>query len=347
MNDAKLDRLRAIYSGRDGFDILDPEFRKITEVFPTARDRLRWAFDEPATFFGLPYQREFEPGSLDVAVVGIPIDLGVTNRAGARFGPRAVRAAERIGPFDHVLRIAPARHLRIADVGDVPFSDRFDLSRCHEDIRQYFANLIEEGVVPLAVGGDHSVTFPILQAVGRQRPVGLVHLDAHCDTAGSFEGRWHHGSPFRQAVLDGVLDPERTVQIGIRGSDEFFWEFSYDSGMTVLHTEDVATLGVAEIVARARAVVGEGPVYVSVDVDCLDPAFAPGTGTPEAGGLTPRELLGILRGLKGLDVVGGDVMEVAPAYDPAGTTAQIAAQSLFTILCLVALRKAVESPPSR
>jgi agmatinase len=165
----------------------------------------------------------------------------------------------------------------------------------------------------------------------------MVHIDAHCDTAGEFEGsKFHHGGPFRQAVLAGVLDPERSIQIGIRGGAEFLWEFSYDSGMTVLHDEEVTAMGIPAVVAKAREVVGSGPVYVTFDVDGVDPGFAPGTGTPEVGGLTPREVLGILRGLSGLDIVGGDVVEVAPQYDATTNTAQIAAQGLFELLCLVA-----------
>ena len=177
-----------------------------------------------------------------------------------------------------------------------------------------------------------------MRAVGASRPVGLVHIDAHCDTSSEYEGsKFHHGGPFRQAVLDGVLDPERVIQIGIRGGAEYLWEFSYASGMTVLHAEDVARLGIPAIIEKARAVVGDGPTYVTFDVDSLDPAFAPGTGTPEVGGLTPREALELLRGLAGLDIVGGDVVEVAPQYDANTTTAQNGAQMLFEILCLIAL----------
>jgi agmatinase len=168
----------------------------------------------------------------------------------------------------------------------------------------------------------------------------MVHIDAHCDTSGEYEGaKFHHGGPFRQAVLAGVLDPERTIQIGIRGGAEYLWEFSYDSGMTVLHAEDVTAMGIPAVVAKAREVVGGGPVYVSFDVDGVDPGFAPGTGTPEVGGLTPREVLGILRGLAGLDVIGGDVVEVAPQYDATTNTAQLGAQCLFELLCLVAFRR--------
>ena len=165
----------------------------------------------------------------------------------------------------------------------------------------------------------------------------MVHIDAHCDTGGPYEGsKFHHGGPFRQAVLDGVLDPRRTIQIGIRGGAEYLWEFSYDSGMTVVHAEELAVQGAQSILALAREVVGEGPIYVSFDVDSLDPAFAPGTGTPEVGGLLPREALVLLRGLNGLDIVGGDVVEVAPQYDATSNTAHAAAQMLFTIFCTAA-----------
>jgi len=163
----------------------------------------------------------------------------------------------------------------------------------------------------------------------------MLQIDAHCDTSGPYEGsKFHHGGPFRKAVLDGVLDPERVVQIGIRGGAEFLWEFSYESGMTVFHAEDVPRQGVAAIVERAKVVLGDGPTYISFDIDSVDPGFAPGTGTPEVGGVTPREVLEILRGLRGLNVVGGDVVEVAPQYDPTSNTAHVAAQVLFEILCL-------------
>jgi agmatinase len=166
--------------------------------------------------------------------------------------------------------------------------------------------------------------------------VGLIHIDAHCDTGGAYEGtKFHHGGPFREAVLAGVLDPERTIQIGIRGPAEYLWEFSYRSGMTVIHAEEITALGIPAVVERIRAVVGDGPAYVTFDVDSLDPAYAPGTGTPEVGGLTPREAQAILRGCDGLDIVGGDVVEVAPQYDPTTNTAQNAAQMLLTILCLM------------
>jgi agmatinase len=314
--------------------VYDPLFKRVMDA---SSGTLPYA--NPATFLDLPYRPDVADsgdfGGLDVALIGVPLDLGVTNRAGTRLGPRAVRAVERVGPFEHVLRLAPIVDHKLADVGDVQFSSRFSLQQSHADIEAFFAKVVNAGVIPLAVGGDHSMTYPILRSVGQSSPVGMIHVDAHCDTSGPLEGsRFHHGGPFRQAVLDGVLDPERTIQIGIRGSSEIHAEFSHDSGMTVVHAEEFARMGVAAVIEKARAVVGAGPAYLTFDIDSLDPAFAPGTGTPEVGGLTTREALDLLRGLAGLDIIGGDVVEVAPQYDSTSITAHAAAQMLFEILCL-------------
>ena len=262
------------------------------------------------------------------------------NRTGARFGPRAVRQVERVGPYHHVHKLVPSAEVKLADVGDVAFRSRFSLADSHEDIEAYFTKAAAAKVATLAVGGDHSITLPILKALGRDRPqgrpLGMLHIDAHCDTGGPFEGsKFHHGGPFREAVLAGVLDPERTIQIGIRGSAEYLWEFSFDSGMTVIHAEELAEIGIARAVARIRDVLGDGPAYLSFDIDSLDPGFAPGTGTPEVGGLSPREAMALIRGAIGLDFVGGDVVEVAPQYDANTNTAHIAAQMLFEILCVL------------
>jgi guanidinopropionase len=343
MDKDKLATLRARYGEARGGDIHDPHFAKVASAVFTSPDRRKWPFADPATFLGAtfrPIQTDADLAGLDVALVGVPMDLGVTNRAGARLGPRAVRAVERIGPYEHVLRRTPLAELKVADIGDVPMRSRFSLADCHADIEAFYTRLVAAGIVPLSVGGDHSITWPILKALGRERPVAMVHFDAHCDTSGPYEGaKFHHGAPFRMAVLDGVLDPERTIQIGIRGGAEYLWEFSYDSGMTVIHAEDIDPMGVDAVIAKARAVVGDAPVYVSFDVDGLDPSFAPGTGTPESGGLTMREALAIVRGLAGLDVIGADVVEVAPQYDATTVTAQNAAQILFAELSLVSIAR--------
>ncbi|MCK8785465.1 agmatinase [Roseomonas sp. NAR14] len=339
MDPERLRALRERYAGNSGGAMLDPHYRRVAEsVF--SGDRRALPYSSPATLLSAPFLPGADPATagLDVALIGVPMDLGVTNRPGTRFGPRAVRGAERIGPYEHVLRLAPADGCKVADVGDVPLSSRYDLAACHADIEAAIRGWVEAGTVPLSVGGDHSISHAILRAVGRDRPVGLIHIDAHCDTSGPFEGsRFHHGGPFRMAVLDGVLDPERTVQIGIRGPGEYLWEFSADSGMTVIHAEEFAARGVAEVIAQARAVVGDGPTYLSFDIDALDPAFAPGTGTPEVGGLTTREALALLRGLAGLDFVGADLVEVAPQYDGTTNTVQAAGQVLFTEFCLLRL----------
>ena len=341
MDKARLDALRAKYADAKGGDIHDPDFAAVAAAVFTTPDQRKWPFADVATLLGAPYRPDapnHDFADLDVALFGVPMDLGVTNRAGARLGPRAVRAVERIGPYEHALRVAPVSTLRFADVGDVPMTSRFSLDQCHADIEAYARTLVRAGCIPLAVGGDHSISLPILRALGASRPVGLVHINAHCDTSGAYEGaKFHHGGPFRLAVLDGVLDPERTVQIGIRGPAEFLWEFSYDSGMTVIHAETLDAMGLPAVIAKARAVVGDGPTYVSFDIDSIDPGLDPGTGTPEVGGLLPREALAIVRGLAGIDIVGGDVVEVAPQYDATTATAQIGAQMLFELLCLVAL----------
>jgi len=336
----QLDHLRSKYSG-SAADMHDPRFQKVAQTIfseggtraapysgiPTLLSAPAFAVDPKAPDFG----------NLQVALMGAPMDLGASNRPGARFGPRALRTIERIGPYNHVLDVAPVHALRVGDVGDVPFRSRYSLPMCIEDLELWYRHVAAQGVLPLTVGGDHSITYPIMKALGAKQPLGMVHIDAHCDTGGEFDQtRFHHGGPFRLAVLDGVLDPTRCIQIGIRGSSEYLWEFSKDAGMTVIHAEEVSALGVAEIVRLAREVVGDGPTYLSFDVDGLDPVYAPGTGTPEIGGLSTREALAIFHGLKGLNICGGDVVEVAPQYDPSTNTAQAGAQMLFEILSLMA-----------
>lgn len=344
MDSNKLEKLRARYAASTAGQSHNPEFRKIVDKVFAGTDRRPKPYEGVSTLLDAPLRADAaqraDLGGLDVALVGVPMDLGVTNRPGARLGPRSVRAVERIGPYHHVHRLAPLSEMKVADVGDVPFRSRFSLDESVQDIEAFFTRIAAAGAAPVSVGGDHSITFPILKAVGAGRPVGLVHIDAHCDTGGPFEGsKFHHGGPFRQAVLAGVLDPERTIQIGIRGGAEYLWEFSYDSGMTVVHAEEFLRLGVAGTVKKIREVVGEGPAYVSFDVDSLDPAFAPGTGTPEAGGLSTREAMELVRGCAGLDIVGGDVVEVAPQYDATSNTAQVGAQMLFEILTLIVLAR--------
>ncbi len=339
----KLAALRAKYGSANGGDVYDPAFKRVADMLFNGGQRKK-PYEGVATLLDAPLRLDASDltdfGGLDVALIGVPMDLGVTNRAGTRLGPRAVRQIERIGPYHHTLKMVPSSMVKMADVGDVSFRSRYSLEESHEDIAAYFGKVVRAGVAPVSVGGDHSITLPILKAIGAKAPVGMIHIDAHCDTSGPFEGsKFHHGGPFRQAVLDGVLDPARTIQIGIRGNSEFLWEFSYESGMTVIHAEELDTLGVDKVAAKIRDVVGAGQTYVSFDIDSLDPAFAPGTGTPEIGGLSTREALALLRSCAGLNIIGGDVVEVAPQYDASSNTAHAGAQMLFEIAALVAIAR--------
>lgn len=337
----RLKHLREKFGEAGGGDIYDERFARVARTVFSG-DRRQAPFAGVPTLLDAPYQPAdgdiLDFGDLQIALIGVPMDLGVTNRPGARFGPRALRAIERIGPYHHVFDMVPVKEYSVADIGDVPFRSRFSLEQSIEDIEAFYISLTDTGIRPVSVGGDHSVSYPILKAIGRDRAVGMVHIDAHCDTGGAFEGaKFHHGGPFRRAVLDGVLNPDRTVQIGIRGACEYLWEFSYEAGMTVVHADEFHRMGVDEVLTRVVETVGEGPVYISLDVDGIDPAFAPGTGTPEIGGLSPRETQLLLYGLKDLDIIGGDVVEVAPQYDANTNTAQLGAQMLFEILCLTAM----------
>jgi len=339
MDEAKLKELRARYTDRQAFDADDPVLIAAARQVQSGDGKRTLPYSGIATLLDLPQAPS--AAGLDIALIGVPMDLGVSNRSGARFGPRAVRNIERIGPYHPTFRGVPKSAVRAADIGDVPFRSRYSLEQSLEDIEHFYSDLKAQGVRPLSVGGDHSITYPILKALGKDGPVGLVHIDAHCDTMGTYDGsKFHHGGPFRLAVLDGVLDPQRTIQIGIRGSSNMFWEFSHASGMTVIYMEDFMRMGVEAVAALARKVVGDEPIYISVDVDGFDPAYAPGTGTPEAGGLEPREGLALLRSLAGLRVIGADVVEVAPQYDPTTNTSLLAAQLLFEEFALMAFGRA-------
>ena len=295
-------------------------------------------YAEIATFMRAPLADSLN--NVDIGLVGVPTDLGVTNRAGARHGPREIRnASSLIRTCNLAMGINPYKLCRIADLGDVRFSNRYDLERQAEEIESFYRQIHNAGVLPVSAGGDHSITYPIFRAIAADMPIGMVHIDAHTDTWGEIWGsKFHHGAPFRLAVEDGLLDPKRTIQIGIRGGQNFMEgiEFSQSSGMRVVFIEEFAELGVKAIIDEARRVVGDGRTYISFDVDGLDPVYAPGTGTPEIGGITTLEAQQLLRGLRGLNLIGGDVVEVAPPFDPSGNTALVGASLMFDILCLIA-----------
>ena len=280
------------------------------------------------------------PSGVDIALIGVPYDGATENRPGARHGPREIRNMSSFTrAIHHVTRVNPYELCNIADLGDVPLSNPFDLQQCFADIAGFYRGVCAAGAVPLSVGGDHSITLPVLRAVAAERPVGMIHIDAHTDTSDhEFGHKYTHGTPFRRAMEEGLLDPRRTIQIGIRGAQnsEESWRGSEDAGIRVVYVEELASLGVAATLAEARRVAGQGPTYVSFDIDSLDPAFAPGTGTPEIGGLTPIQAQSLIRGLAGLNLIGGDVVEVSPPFDPTGNTALVGATILYEIACVLA-----------
>ncbi len=292
-------------------------------------------FAGPSTFMRLPMAR---PDQVDIALVGIPFDGGTTNRTGARHGPREIRnQSSLVRRVHHVTGISPFDLARIGDCGDVALSP-LDLNGAIDTISAFFADVHRAGARPLAVGGDHLITLPILRGIAKE-PVGLIHFDAHSDTYDEFFGnRYNHGTPFRRAVEEGLLDPKRMVQIGIRGSisDAGNYDFARQAGIRIIFIEEFMARGVDAVMAEARSIVGTAPTYVSFDIDALDPSFAPGTGTPEIGGITTREAQTMVRALAGLDIIGADLVEVSPPLDPSGVTALTGATLLFELLCVMA-----------
>ena len=296
-------------------------------------------FAGPPTFALLP--RRDEVGRCDVAVVGVPFDSGTSYRPGARFGPTAVRQGSRLlRPWHPSLRVAPFGAQQVADAGDIACNP-FDIKEAMDQIEAAAAGLLAEAAHLLAIGGDHTIAYPLLR-VASQRfgPVALVHFDAHLDTWQTYFGApLTHGTPFRRAAEEGLFSEEHSMHVGIRGPLYAPSDLEEDAelGFAAVSAMEIERIGIDGVVAAIRERVQDQPLYVSIDIDVLDPAHAPGTGTPEAGGFTSREVLGILRGLAGMPLVGADVVEVAPAYDHAEMTAVAAAHICYELLALMAL----------
>jgi guanidinobutyrase len=289
-----------------------------------------------ATMMRLPHQPD--PSGLDVGFVGVPFDVGTSNRAGARFGPRQIRTEScLIRPYNMATRAAPFDSLQVADLGDIAINT-FNLQKSVAIIEQAYDEILLADCKPLTLGGDHTISLPILRALCKKHgPVGIVHIDAHADINDHMFGeRIAHGTPFRRAIEEGLIEPARMVQIGLRASgyeaDDFDWPRS--QGVRVVQAEECWYKSLAPLMEEVREQLGAGPVYLTFDIDGLDPAYAPGTGTPEIGGLTVHQGLEIVRGCRGLDLVGGDLVEVAPAYDTSGNTSLVAANLLFEMLCV-------------
>ncbi|MCG5213182.1 agmatinase [Streptosporangium sp. KLBMP 9127] len=294
-------------------------------------------FAGPATFARLP--RLDEVGDTDIAIVGVPFDAGVSYRPGARFGPAAVREGSRLlRPYNPALDVSPFAGSQVADAGDIACNP-FDIGEAIETI-EHTADSLQARLV--TIGGDHTIALPLLRAVAKRHgPVALVHFDAHLDTWDTYFGaEYTHGTPFRRAVEEGILDTEALSHVGTRGPLYGKRDLAEDRrlGFGVITSSDVMRRGVVEVVDALRQRIGARPLYLSIDIDVLDPAHAPGTGTPEAGGLTSRELLEILRGLAGCNLVGADVVEVAPAYDHAEITSIAAAHVAYDLISLLALQ---------
>jgi agmatinase len=299
-------------------------------------------FAQPATFMRLPHQTDL--AGVDVALVGVPFDSGTSYRSGARLGPREIRAqSSLIRPYSYFQKVSPFERLTVVDAGDID-APPVGIDLAYAAIEGGVDRVLAAGAIPVIAGGDHSITLPILRAVARRHgPIALVQFDAHIDTWGDyFGGKYFHGSPFRRAIEERIIAPSQYIQVGIRGpmyGEDADFAFQRAQGVTTVDITEVKRSGVANTVAAVREIVAGRPVYVTFDIDSVDPAYAPGTGTPEVGGLTSYEAQELIRGLAGLPVVGCDIVEVAPQFDgPGQITALLAANLMFEFLCVLARR---------
>ncbi len=283
---------------------------------------------------------------LDIALVGVPLDLGATYRSGARQGPSAVREASRlIRQVNPTTKIAPYRLCNIGDVGDAP-THPLSVERSVEMIQEFFERIQAVGAAPISIGGDHTVPLPVLRAIAKNRPMGLVQIDSHADTFDEFMGtKCNHATFVRRAVEEGLLDPKRIVQIGLRGTrygdDDI--NYGYGAGIRMIPMDEYEEMGRAAVIAEIKRVVGDGPTYITIDIDGLDPKDAPGTGVPEPGGIMMRDAQMMLRALTGMDIAGADICEVVPSLDPTGITCINAANLMFELTCLVAVARSQQA----
>jgi guanidinobutyrase len=294
-------------------------------------------FGGPGTMMRLPAQATAE--GLDVCFVGVPFDIGTSNRSGTRMGPRQIRAEScMVRPYNMATRAAPFDSLQVADIGDIAINT-FNIFESIRIIEEAYDGILATGAKPLTIGGDHTIPLPILRAMKKVHgAVGLIHVDAHADVNEHMFGeKIAHGTPFRRAIEEGLVDPKRMAQIGLRGTGYTAEDFDWAAGLgvRVVPAEACWHKSLSPLMAEIRAQMGDGPVYLTFDIDALDPGFAPGTGTPEIGGLTTVQALEIVRGCRGLNLVGGDLVEVSPPYDPSGNTAITAAFLLYEMLCVM------------
>ena len=291
------------------------------------------------TFMRLPHVALDAPKIKDVniGIIGVPWDSGTTNRPGPRHGPRQLRDASTMIRAQHpVSGIRPYEKLNCADLGDVSINPA-DIEDSMARITSFYKKLIETGIKPLTAGGDHLTSLPVLRALAEKAPLGMIHFDSHTDLFHSyFDGTmFTHGTPFRRAVEENLLDPKRVIQIGIRGTqyDSEDLDFANSVGIRVIKIDEFFDRGIQDVMAEAREIVGENETYISYDIDFIDPAFAPGTGTPEVGGPNSYEALKVVRELAGVKIVGADMVEVSPPFDPSSNTAYLGVSVMFELLC--------------
>ena len=293
-------------------------------------------FSAIPTFMRLPYVPD--ASQLDIALVGVPFDGGTTYRPGARLGPRHIRVQSAlIRPYNPTLQVNPFDRFRIADYGDLP-TNPLSILDTFQRIEAGIEDLLAHGVRPMCVGGDHSISLPILRALSkRSGPLSVIHFDSHSDTWDEYFGsKYSHGTPFRRAIEEGLIDPTHMLQVGLRGQvyGEEDFEFARSQGIEMITTEEMFERGLPWVISRFQRFQGT-PCYLTFDIDVVDPAFAPGTGTPQIGGPSSREIVAVVRGLQGLRLMGADLVEVSPPYDSAETTSLLAANLLFEFLCLM------------
>ena len=294
-------------------------------------------FSDIATFLRTPRVEPCE--ELDIGLVGAPFDIGLNYRSGPREGPSAVRQASRLIRMKHpTTGVAPYSLCNVADIGDAPVNP-LDKDGSIQAMEAFFSELKAMKIRPVTIGGDHTIPLPILRALAKDGPVGLFQIDSHADVLDTLCGtKENHATFMRRGVEEGLIDPKRVVQLGLRGSrfGEEDLAFGAEAGFTQITTDDYEEMGRAAAIETMRRVIGTGLTYVTVDIDGLDPSFCPGTPVPEIGGLTPRDTQVILRALDGVDVIGADICEVAPCYDPTGITAVTAANLMFELVCVIA-----------
>jgi arginase family enzyme len=321
-------------------DMVNPGARSIYQRMDAEGAPVRNMRDKKTGMYMAPYCKDVQ--ALDIACIGVPMENSIPLRTSTQSGPHALREwSQWYGPVHETWGTIPFEMFSVGDYGDVEF-DADDINSRVEQLFTIYSELDDAGINTLSVGGEHTMSYPIMKALGRNEPLGMLHIDAHGDTGGALIPgdddvlSINDASPFRHAVMDGVLDPERTVQIGIRGRSEHFWDFSHQTGMRVVTATEFRELGLPAVIEESLSIIGEGPCYVTIDNDGIDPVDMPATGLPEPFGVSALDVRRLLRGVKDLDIVGADFAELSPANDPTGQSANISAALCFEMLCLLA-----------